>query len=186
MPATEQLNIEIMGKLDPSVMQTVNAVKQQLKDIGADARTSSEVMKRTYAQMFDGIGQGAKEQFAQAKDAAGNFQSFMDQVKATFTGVFAADIAKEFFNVAIEGAKKLIDVMKDASKQAADFELQTLELTTDMLMNTRQQKENELYLFGRSLQTPFTVPASLEAERLLSTSFSESDRQKKIDRKSVV
>ena len=132
MPAVEQLSIEILGRLDPSVMQTVNTVREKLRDIGADARTSSEVMKRTYAQMFDGVGQGAKEQFAQAKDAAGNFQSFMSNVKSTFTGVFAVDVAKEFFQVAIEGAKELAVVMKDAGIEAATMEQMKLELSIEL------------------------------------------------------
>jgi hypothetical protein len=57
----EALNIEIMGKLDPSLMATINTVKAKLKELGADARTSNEVLKRTYSQMFDGMGRGAKQ-----------------------------------------------------------------------------------------------------------------------------
>jgi tape measure domain-containing protein len=57
----EALNIEIMGKLDPSLIAAVNAAKARLKELGADARTSSEFMKRFYAQAFDGMGASAKK-----------------------------------------------------------------------------------------------------------------------------
>jgi hypothetical protein len=55
-----ELDIEILGKLDPSVMATVNQVKTALASMGADARTRNEVMKRAYSQMFDGVNRGAK------------------------------------------------------------------------------------------------------------------------------
>jgi hypothetical protein len=73
MAATEVLNIEIMGQLDPSVMATVNAVKAQLKSIGADQRTSNEVMRRTYKQMFDGIQSDAKK-------AESGFKGFYNRI----------------------------------------------------------------------------------------------------------
>ena len=52
--------IDILGKLDPSVMASINAVKAQLDSMGADARTRNEVLKRAYSQMFDHVGQSAK------------------------------------------------------------------------------------------------------------------------------
>jgi tape measure domain-containing protein len=67
MAKEQELDIAILGRLDPSVMAAVNAAKAQLKSIGADARTSSEVMKRLYSQMFDGMGKSAKKGESEVK-----------------------------------------------------------------------------------------------------------------------
>jgi len=70
-----ELDIEIMGKLDPSVMATINAVKAQLDSMGADARTRNEVLKRAYSQMFDHVGQSAKGMEGKTK---GVFRNMVD------------------------------------------------------------------------------------------------------------
>ena len=132
MAKEQELDIAIMGRLDPSVMATVNAVKAALKNMGADARTSSEVMKRTYAQMFDGLGDNAEKEFKKAKEQADSFNAFMGRVKETFTGVFAADIAVKFFDTAVAGAQRLVDTLKEAGIQAASMEQIKMELGIEM------------------------------------------------------
>src|SRR6516225_9501649 len=87
------LEIDILGKLDPSVMASINAVKAQLDSMGADARTRNEVLKRAYSQMFDSVGRSAqgmegktKGVFRNMVDAAGRAahaieHSFVDTFK---------------------------------------------------------------------------------------------------------
>ena len=70
-----ELDIEIMGKLDPSVMATINAVKAQLDSMGADARTRNEVLKRAYSQMFDSVGRSAQGMEGKTK---GVFRNMVD------------------------------------------------------------------------------------------------------------
>jgi hypothetical protein len=48
------------------------------------------------------------------------------------TGVFAADIARDFFHIAIEGAEKLKDALIDAGKQAASMEQMKIQLGIEL------------------------------------------------------
>src|SRR6516225_6383238 len=69
------LEIDILGKLDPSVMASINAVKAQLDSMGADARTRNEVLKRAYSQMFDSVGRSAQGMEGKTK---GVFRNMVD------------------------------------------------------------------------------------------------------------
>src|ERR1700752_3314796 len=122
MGKEQQLGISILGRVDASLMAAVNQAKDQLKAIGADARTSNEVMKRLYANIFDGVGDGAKKEFGTAKAEASSFNEFMGRVKETFTGVFTADLVVKFFEAAVQGAEKLKQTLIDAGVQAASME----------------------------------------------------------------
>src|SRR6516225_1638678 len=86
------LDIEILGKLDPSVMSTINQVKTALESMGADARTRNEVLKRAYSQMFDNVGRGAKGMETASKSAFRNMAdmavSTASKIKESFLGGF--------------------------------------------------------------------------------------------------
>jgi hypothetical protein len=69
MAKEQELDIAILGRLDPSLVATINTAKAKLKELGADARTSNEVMKRVYAQSLDGATRSVTKFGAESKSA---------------------------------------------------------------------------------------------------------------------
>src|SRR5208282_442954 len=177
----QRLEIEILGKLDSSVMESVNAVKNALKEMGADSRTSNEAMKRAYSQMFDGVGKGAQKGFQEATAQASKFQDFMSNVKSTMTGVFAADIAQDFFHSAIEGAQKLVSTMKEASNLSANMELQRAQFQLENQLTPEQMGKMNDYFTKRSVEVPITKTAQYEGAKIISTAIQETDADKKME-----
>jgi tape measure domain-containing protein len=101
-----ELDIDIMGKLDPSVMATINRVKSALESMGADARTRNEVMKRAYSQMFDTVKAGAKNVETAHRSVFQNITSLAmksaGKVHEKFVDTFK-DIGKEVAKGAVFG-----------------------------------------------------------------------------------
>jgi hypothetical protein len=83
-------------------------------------------------QAFAKAGQSSQQAFTAATQHASGFQNFLSNVKSTMTGVFAADIARDFFRIAIEGAEKLKDALIDAGKQAASMEQIKMEMGIEL------------------------------------------------------
>jgi hypothetical protein len=152
-----ELDIEILGKLDPSVMSTINQVKAALASMGADARTRNEVMKRAYSQMFDSVGRGAKTMEGQTKgvfrniaDMAGRAASHM---KESFLGTFkeiGGEVAKGlgfgagFAIPSMVGAG--VERVKEFGAEAVDIRAEREALQTQMRTILESQ--------GKMLLTP--------------------------------
>jgi type 1 fimbria pilin len=175
------LTIDVLGRLDPSLIQTINETEARLKELGASTKTQNVFMGQVYKEAFSGMGASAKKEFEEATKQANKFNDFMANVKSTFTGVFAADTASKFFDVAIAGAQKLGEAMKEASNIAGNMELQKAELGIDLQFPEDKMKQFTQYLWAHSAKVPVNVAAQMETSRLLSTTTLETDPQKKMD-----
>jgi hypothetical protein len=174
------LTIDVLGRLDPSLIQTINETEARLKELGASTKTQNAFMGQVYKEAFSGMGASAKKEFEEATKQASKFNDFMANVKSTFTGVFAADIASKFFDTAKAGAQELVEKMKEASNLSANMELQRTQFAMENKLTPEQMKSMETFFTQRSVAIPITKQAQYEGAKIVSTGIQETDPDKKM------
>jgi hypothetical protein len=184
----EVLNIEIMGKLDPSLIATINAVKARLKELGADARTSNEVLKRAYSQMFDGATRSASKFGAESKSTfrriAEEAEHAAHRISHSFEHTFkelGMEVAKGF---GFAGGFGLAELVGGGIENVKEFARGAIETRGDreVLQNqirTMSESRGHAYLAGdidtmirnmEGRETPQTYNQLMEATALLMSS----------------
>jgi hypothetical protein len=179
MPVGKEFSttIDIKGKVDESVARSIGLTVRELEQFKKSVADINKISSRVNLKA-NGLLPPPQE-IQNATRMMGSFHNKLSDIMTIAEGTGIGFLLAQGFDFAIAQAGRLAEAVGHAVNLAADFETQKLELGIDVGFSEKQIQEYVNYLYKTSASVPVTVPTALEATRLIASSISIADPERK-------
>jgi hypothetical protein len=174
MPKVQELSIAIAGRVDESLIRSLNAAEAKLRAFGASTKTVNQAMAGLYRVAFPSA------EIQKSIDKVSAFHQKIRDVGAVASGVGLGNILAEGIQVGIDKVGQFVDALKGASAAAANMQIQRSNLQAATQLTDQQMKDLDTYFWQKSSAVPVTIPAQMAAFKRIEETIHETDPGKRV------